>query len=204
MKGFKKTGKGPHYGEFKFPRTSVEVRTHSRNLPAKKFAEGGLATNGALTKRSQPVTDLDRESGGKSPLRPGFAEGGKTGNLSAALRAVRRMVDSGLDATVAARKAAAAHGVDESALQSSSTKKGMKSDPQMLAIGGPVRQAFGRVAGRALAGRLAPPAAGPSRGPLAQAGRASVGRIASRPAPQSQKYARGGATSCPPPGRRGS
>lgn len=146
MKGFKKTGKGPHYGEFQFPRTSVEVRTHSRNLPTKKFAEGGLATNGALTKRSKPVTDLDRAAGGKSALRPGYAQGGKTGNLSAALRAVKRMVDSGLDATIAARKAAAAHGVEESALQSSSTKKGMKSDPAMLARGGrvgPLSQAAG-------------------------------------------------------------
>lgn len=188
MKGFKKTGRGPTYGNFKFPRSTVEVRPHNRSLPAKKFADGG-AVNGALTKRNNPVTELDAESGGKTPVRPGFADGGKVGNLGAALRAVRRMVDSGLDPTAAARKAAAMHGVDESQLTRDAAKKGLTPDPAMLARGG--------FAGAAMSG-------------LARAAGQALKVAPSRPAPQATKagarpqvlppsrFARGGVADCAP------
>lgn len=41
------------------------------------YAKGGsVKKDGALTKRANAVTDLDAESGGRTPLRPGFAGGG--------------------------------------------------------------------------------------------------------------------------------
>lgn len=41
-----------------------------------KYAEGG-SVDSALERRSKPTNELDVESGGRSPLRPGFKKGGK-------------------------------------------------------------------------------------------------------------------------------
>jgi hypothetical protein len=42
-----------------------------------KYAHGGKVTGNALTLRTEPTTELDRVSGGRSPLRPGYKRGGK-------------------------------------------------------------------------------------------------------------------------------
>jgi hypothetical protein len=57
-----------------------------KNRSAEELRELGLksggrvkkAVGGSLTKRSKPTSVLDQESGGKSPLRPGFDRGGRT------------------------------------------------------------------------------------------------------------------------------
>lgn len=78
MKGFKPTGNGPKLGhsfssQHGFSGSTGMVKNigpYTRKTPC--FAEGGSA----LTKRDKPATELDVESGGKTPLRPGFKKGG--------------------------------------------------------------------------------------------------------------------------------
>lgn len=43
------------------------------------YAKGGKVTGNATVQRSVPTTELDKVSGGKTPLRPGFKRGGKAG-----------------------------------------------------------------------------------------------------------------------------
>lgn len=81
MKGFIPTGKGPKSGhsfpsQHGFSGSTGSVKSigpYTRKAP--KFAKGGHIDS-ALTKRVEPVTQFDKESGGKSPLRPGFKRGG--------------------------------------------------------------------------------------------------------------------------------
>jgi hypothetical protein len=103
MKGFKPTGYGPSSG-FKYPARMgftgstgniTQVSPYTRRLAKsyvqpQKFAEGGFVRQdsprmksdvigdqgSALTKRAKPYNALDQESGGKSPLRPGYKKGG--------------------------------------------------------------------------------------------------------------------------------
>lgn len=93
MKGFKDTGNGPRSG-FHFPQsfgfsgstgTVSNVRAHVR-----RYAKGGAVKSQMTTEhpgtpghatvqRTKPSTALDQEAGGRTPLRPGFARGGKAG-----------------------------------------------------------------------------------------------------------------------------
>jgi hypothetical protein len=95
MKGFKPTGFGPKSG-FTYPSkmgftgstgSVTSVAGYSRR---KGYANGGFVKEGyqpkteqtgdtghATVYRNRPSTNLDQESGGKTPLRPGFAKGGK-------------------------------------------------------------------------------------------------------------------------------
>lgn len=52
------------------------VKPYTRKIPTVKLATGGSVGN-ATTQRDQPSNELDEISGGKTPLRPGFAKGGK-------------------------------------------------------------------------------------------------------------------------------
>lgn len=164
IKGFKHTGRGPTYGAHKAPTGKAVGKPMC-------FAEGGMVprmktmtdeammqTN-ATEQRDKPLTDLDRVSGGKSPLRPGFkkggpikgkmptrlmkAEGGKVGNVSAAMKAVQALVNRGIPAEKAAAVAAAQHGVDRGAISAEMAKKGLTPNPQMLARGGAPRRGYG-------------------------------------------------------------
>lgn len=88
MKGFKPTGFGPSAG-FKFPAKlgftgSTGAYTNVQPYVRRRaFADGGYVsktvgdTGSALVRRARPYTEEDRESGGKTPLRPGFKNGGK-------------------------------------------------------------------------------------------------------------------------------
>lgn len=49
----------------------------------KRYAEGGSVGNSA-TLRRDPVTEFDKDYGGKTPLRPGFKKGGKIKHNDAA------------------------------------------------------------------------------------------------------------------------
>jgi|JI102314A2RNA_FD_contig_123_50146_length_10278_multi_4_in_1_out_0_6 hypothetical protein len=49
---------------------------YTRAKPMRK-ATGGKVDS-SMTSRAQPVTTADAESGGRSPLRPGFSRGGRT------------------------------------------------------------------------------------------------------------------------------
>lgn len=96
MKGFKPTGYGPSAG-FKFPARMgftgstgayTNVSPYTRR---KAFADGGVVRQdnprmksevigdqgSALIRRAKPYNNLDQESGGKSPLRPGYRRGGR-------------------------------------------------------------------------------------------------------------------------------
>lgn len=96
MKGFRPTGYGPSAG-FKFPSKmgftgSTGAYTNvSPYVRRKGFAAGGFVRQdnprmkcevvgdqgSALVRRARPSTAEDQESGGKSPLRPGFKKGGR-------------------------------------------------------------------------------------------------------------------------------
>lgn len=89
MKGFKPTGYGPSAG-FKFPASFgftgstgayTNVQPYVRRMP-RAFKDGGYVSEtvpdpgSALVRRARPYTEEDRESGGKTPLRPGYKHGG--------------------------------------------------------------------------------------------------------------------------------
>jgi len=96
MKGFKPTGHGPSSG-FKFPTRmgftgSTGAYTNvSPYVRRKGYANGGFVRQdnprmksdeigdqgSALVRRARSSNALDQESGGKTPLRPGFKRGGK-------------------------------------------------------------------------------------------------------------------------------
>lgn len=163
VKGFKHTGRGPIYGAHTAPTGKAIGKPVC-------FAEGG-AVDGALVKRSKPITDEDRAGGGRTPLRSGFkkggaakkgnpfakkagalsalksmthkAEGGRVGNVAAALKAVQSMVNRGIPAEKAAALAASQHRIDRSAITSEMAKKGVTPDPALLAKGGPARRSYG-------------------------------------------------------------
>jgi hypothetical protein len=127
--GFKKTGNGPRYGEFKFPSGSSGktqyVKGYTRSVPKHKYAHGGPVTapmssgDSSVIKRTRPVTGFDAEHGGKGPLRPGFnkggkacyAEGGKVATVGAAIKMVKQLMAQGNSASDAASKAARRYGV---------------------------------------------------------------------------------------------
>lgn len=148
MKGFKHTGRGPKYGSFSFGSKAgftgstgkvQEVRGYTRGVPkAKKaFAEGGVVTGDcALQRRTQPVTGFDQEAGGKSPLRPGYAEGGKVNNVGSAIKMVKTLIARGMDPTKAAQAAANRHGVRASEVATPS--QASTADVAALARGGKV------------------------------------------------------------------
>jgi hypothetical protein len=93
MKGFKPTGYGPSSG-FVFPTRmgftgSTGKFTTVAPYTRRKFADGGfvrqdnprmqtgtLDEGSALVRRGRATNDLDQESGGKTPIRPGFKNGG--------------------------------------------------------------------------------------------------------------------------------
>jgi hypothetical protein len=96
MKGFRPTGYGPSAG-FKFPTKmgftgSTGAYTNvSPYVRRKGFANGGFVRQdnprmkvdsigdqgSALVRRARSSNALDQESGGKSPLRPGYKKGGR-------------------------------------------------------------------------------------------------------------------------------
>lgn len=96
MKGFKPTGFGPNAG-FKFPTrfgftgSTGAYTTVSPYVRRKGFATGGFVREdnprmkeesigdqgSALIRRKRSSNNLDQESGGKSPIRPGYKKGGK-------------------------------------------------------------------------------------------------------------------------------
>ena len=104
MKGFKPTGFGPSAG-FKFPArmgftgSTVNVtqvspytrRAAKPHIAPQHFADGGFVRQdtprmkvdvigdqgSSMVRRAKPYCDADQESGGKSPLRPGYKHGGK-------------------------------------------------------------------------------------------------------------------------------
>lgn len=55
----------------------VDSMDHKRGGKIMKKAEGGRVVDSALQGRVPPSSALDAESGGTSPLRPGFMKGGK-------------------------------------------------------------------------------------------------------------------------------
>jgi hypothetical protein len=89
--GFVPTGKKTTSGHsfpshFGFSGSTGDVKQvgpYTRKTPAMKkggrtkYAEGGSVEGNAATLRNQPANELDAETGGKTPLRPGFKRGGK-------------------------------------------------------------------------------------------------------------------------------
>lgn len=168
MKGFKSTGNGPKSGHSFSSKAGFsgstgrtrEIRSYTRSVPKKhKFAEGGVVNaSSSVVRRDKPVTDFDREHGGKSPLRSGFnkggmakkkncyAEGGRVGSVGSAIKTIKQLMSQGMAAPEAAKKAAAKHGASVDKLTKELPKKGMQGDPQMLAQGG-LAGLFGRAAG---------------------------------------------------------
>lgn len=85
MKGFKNSTRTR--AGFSFPSSAgftastgkVQNIAYTRKTPHRKplmKAEGGVVDS-ALQGRNEPSSALDQESGGKTPLRPGFKSGGK-------------------------------------------------------------------------------------------------------------------------------
>lgn len=95
IKGFRPTGYGPKSGfSFSssqgFTGSTGQVTNVSGYARRKGYAKGGFVKEGyqpkvervgdsghATVHRNKPTTSLDQESGGRSPLRPGFKKGGK-------------------------------------------------------------------------------------------------------------------------------
>lgn len=95
MKGFKPTGYGPTKGftfssKHGFTGSTGSVTNVAGYTRRKGYASGGIVKEGyqpkvesvgdsghATVRRNKPSTDLDQETGGKTPLRPGFKSGGK-------------------------------------------------------------------------------------------------------------------------------
>jgi hypothetical protein len=95
MKGFKPTGYGPSAG-FKFPSSfgftgSTGAYTNVQPYVRRKaFADGGFVRQdnprmkedsigdqgNSMARRAKSYCNVDQESGGKSPLRPGYKKGG--------------------------------------------------------------------------------------------------------------------------------
>jgi hypothetical protein len=95
MKGFKRVGSGQSAG-FKFPASmgftgsTGRVTNVSPHVRRKGFASGGFVRQdnrmkcdvvgdqgSALVRRARPSTAEDQDSGGKTPLRPGYGKGGR-------------------------------------------------------------------------------------------------------------------------------
>lgn len=95
MKGFRPTGYGPSSG-FRFPKSmgfsgSTDAFTNVQPyIRRKAFASGGVVRQdnprmktesigdqgSGLVRRAKSSSSVDQESGGKTPLRPGFKRGG--------------------------------------------------------------------------------------------------------------------------------
>lgn len=99
MKGFKKTGNGPRYGNFSFSSQAgfsgstgkvQNVKGYTRKVAKHNFATGGAVKvadpGSSVVRRGQPVTQFDAQHGGKGPLRAGYAEGGK-------VKSIRKVLD---------------------------------------------------------------------------------------------------------------
>lgn len=89
MKGFKPTGNGPTYGDHAFTSKNgftgstgkvQNVRGFTRGIPRVHLAKGGSVGNAAVL-RDKPITEFDKDYGGKTPLRSGFAKGGASKNF---------------------------------------------------------------------------------------------------------------------------
>lgn len=147
MKGFKHTGRGPKSGHSFSSKAGFtgstgrtrSVRGYSQSVPAKtKFASGGVVKvadpGSSVVRRNRPVTEFDAQHGGKGPLRPGFAEGGKVG---AAIKMVKQLIAQGNSTEAAAAKAARRYGVPQDSLKQGPTGGGgLPAGKQMLARGG--------------------------------------------------------------------
>lgn len=159
--GFKKTGKGPSYGSFKFPSSAgfshsgtskQNVKGYTRSAPKQKYAHGGMVTapmatgDSSVIKRAKPVTGFDAEHGGKGPLRPGFnkggkacyAEGGKVGSVKKVMHQVfdkhtGKNIGKPMDDAEKAKKAR-----DKLDQKSGTYSHGFKEVPPKYAEGGKV------------------------------------------------------------------
>lgn len=87
MKGFRDSSKmrsGFSFGSragFSASTGKTQNISYTRKTPHRKpkaFAEGGRVVDSAMQGRTPPSSALDAESGGTSPLRPGFKRGGRT------------------------------------------------------------------------------------------------------------------------------
>ncbi len=121
MKGFKPTGFGPSAG-FKYPSSmgftgsTGTVTNVSPYVRRKGFADGGFVRQdnprmkeesvgdqgSALIRRARSTNNLDQESGGKTPVRPGYRKGGRSKKMcKAAGGEVKRSNAKGFWASVA-------------------------------------------------------------------------------------------------------
>lgn len=119
--GFKHTGRGPKSGHsfgagsgFHGSTGKVQhVKSYQRGVPAspqfKAKAPAPQKGGNTLVQRSQPVTQADKSgASGKTPLRAGFAEGGKVNTVGQAFKTVKQLINSGVDPDLAAQRAARA------------------------------------------------------------------------------------------------
>lgn len=119
MKGFRPTGYGPSAG-FRFPARlgfsgSTGSVTNVAPYVRRKYATGGFVrqdkprmksesvgdSGSALVRRAKPTTQLDAESGGRTPLRPGFAFGGTSAKAVKAAMAKAQQQQGGQSPAVA-------------------------------------------------------------------------------------------------------
>lgn len=107
----------------------------SQKIPAKKLAKAEHSSSPLMRKRANLAKTL------KSFNHK--AEGGRVGNVSAALKAVQSMVNRGIPAEKAAAVAASQHGVDRAAISSEMAKKGVTPNPALLSKGGSARRSYG-------------------------------------------------------------
>jgi hypothetical protein len=115
MKGFKPMGRGMSSG-FKFPSGmgftgSTGAVTNVSGYTRKKFAAGGFVRQDnprekvesgidpgrATVSRARPSSNLDQQAGGRSPLRPGYREGGKATVARKAVSGLRGVLRRGVD-----------------------------------------------------------------------------------------------------------
>jgi len=165
MKGFKPTGYGPSDG-FKFPTKMGFTGSTGSVTPVagytrrKHFADGGFVrqdrmssamvgdTGNACVRRARSSTNVDQEYGGKSPLRPGFKDGGAnwiagaTKNKGALHRALHVPEGAKIPAKKLAKAANSSNPTMRKRAALAKTLKGMHK-----ADGGGVRAAVQRMRG---------------------------------------------------------
>lgn len=171
IKGFKNTGNGPKLGHSFSTKSGFSgstgktqnVRGYTRAMPKACYAEGGAVSrraDSALIDRSIPVTQFDKESGGKTPLRPGFKGGGFIQKAIKHPGALHKALGVPQGEKIPAKKLAkAAHSDNPTmrkranlakTLKSFNKKEGGMVDKDCYATGGMARMAAGAL-GRVLA-----------------------------------------------------
>lgn len=175
---------GHHKTEAKTSVSVPKVAARTKGPAPQKFAHGGavrrepaspqfiekcapLKGGHCAELRTKPVTDFDKVHGGKGPLKPGYAEGGKVSSIGTAIKLMKQLIAQGNSHDAAVDKAARRFNVDRSDLKGAEFRP--TESAQVLARGGKVggmgRVLSGAIARAAPQATAAPVAMGPKSGP---------------------------------------